>query len=329
MNGMVKRLLIAAGILAVAGVLVSAAFAVWRERRVKVVIPEAAALTPEVLAHPGAPAEAAVSLRLPWGDSVETASAVPGAGTVISGPVRVTSRWRWGYRLWRIAATVRPLASRGSAPGTLTVTIDRLFGAGVLPAAKIAIPAPRVEPVPAAPEEEPLRLAGAETAEREPSFFRRHWRIFAIAAALLIALALLWRRFRRRREVPEIPPWTAALAELELLRRDMAKRGFVPAEGVRRLSDILRTYLTRRFGVPADTETTEEFVGGALDDAAEFGYPDRELMREFLAAADLVTFARAPADASALVPALDRAAELVERTTPRPAADAEGKGAAS
>lgn len=328
MNGMIKRILIAAAVLAVAGVLVSAAFAVRRERRMELVVPEAAVLTPEVLAHPGAPAEAAVQLRLPWGDSVETAQAAPGAGTVISGPVRVSSRWRWGYRLWRLTATVRPLASRGSAPGTLTVTIDRLYGA-VPPAAKIAIPAPRVEAAAATPEEEPLRFAGAEPAAPERSFFRRHWRIFAIAApVLLLAAALLWRRFRRRREIPEVPPWVTALAELELLRRDMAKRGFVPAEGVRRLSDILRTYLTRRFEVPADTETTEEFAGGVLDGAAEFAAADREFMREFLAAADLVKFARVPADASALVPALDRAAELVERTVPRPA-EAEKKEAAS
>ena len=327
MNVMLKRILIAAALLAVAGVLISAAFAVRRARRAEFVVPEAAVLTPEVLTHPGAPAEAAVQLQLPWGDSVESAEAVPGAGTVISGPVRVTSKWHWGYRLWRIAATVRPLASRGSVPGTLTVSFDRLYGAP-RPAAKIAIPAPRVEAVAATREEEPLRLAGAETAAPERSFFRRHWRIFAVAAALLIASALLWRHFRRRRELPPAPPWVTALAELELLRNDMAKRGFVPAEGVRRLSDILRGYLSRRFDVPADTETTEEFVGGALDDAAEFGDVDREFMREFLAAADLVKFARAPADASALVPALDRAVELVERTVPRPA-ETEKKGAVS
>ena len=332
MGRKIKKILAVAAVLAVAGVLSAALFAVRKERRAEVVIPATSTLTPEMLAHPGAPAAAAANFRLPWGDAVVEATATPGKGTVISGPVRVDSHWRWGYRRWHVEATVRPLASRGAESGTLRLKFDRAFGSGAAKEVKIAIPAPRVADDDAKRPAEELRLAGAEPPAPGPSFFRRYWWIIlALAAALILTALALWRRgARRRAAASEVPPWERALAELERLRRDLGQPGFAPAEGVRKISDILRRYLTRRFGMPADTETTEEFFAVACSDLEVLAAADREFLHEFLAAADLVKFARVPADAAALLPALDRAAELVKRTVPRPEEPTEGaKEAAS
>jgi len=326
-----KTILAATALVVVAGVLAAALVAWRRECRAPIVVPEAATLTPEAVAHPGAPATATLTLKLPWGGSVAAATAVPGKGTVISGAPQISSEWRWGYCRWRVAVTVRPLASRGAEPGTLTLEFGRRFGAEAHRSARVALPAPKVEkPTAKSEEESPLRLAGAEVPAPEPSLFRRFWWLFALAAALLFALPALWwyRRTARNRAAAAVPPWELALAELAALRSDSGGRGFVAAEGVRRLSDILRDYLSSRFELAATTQTTEEFFASGRAEAALERGEDRAFLREFLAAADLVKFAQAPADPAALAPAIDRAEALVRSTVPRPE-PAETEGAKS
>ena len=65
------------------------------------------------------------------------------------------------------------------------------------------------------------------------------------------------------------------------------------------------------------TETTAEFIAGAAD-AKYLEAPDREFLRNFLGAADLVKFARVPADRSELERSVEMARLLVDRTVPPP-----------
>lgn len=120
------------------------------------------------------------------------------------------------------------------------------------------------------------------------------WWWLAGGAALLLLLGLAFARFRRRRAAPlpeqvELPPHVQALRELA--RWKNAARA-TPAEiaafyvGV---SQTLRVYVERRFGLCAPERTTEEFLR-ELDGYAALAPHRRELER-FLAQCDLVKFA--------------------------------------
>ncbi len=126
-----------------------------------------------------------------------------------------------------------------------------------------------------------------------------------LAAVLLAGLFFLLRR--RRKQLPEaaappLPAHERAYAELRrLLAEKLVERGFVK-EFYQGVSDILRRYLERRFGLRAPERTTEEFLAEltATDtlDAAQ-----KALLGQFLQHCDLVKFA-----------ALEPGGEEIERT---------------
>ena len=169
----------------------------------------------------------------------------------------------------------------------------------------------------AAAEVEKPRLAGPETPERNTA---KKWLIPVAAAAAILAAAagyLVWRKTRRA--LPAPMPWELALSELAELDAEMKKRGFRAETGVCRLSDILRNYIARRFGLPAVTAADSGFLAAAA--IAQLDRRDREFLRDFFAAAQLVKFARVPADPAELERGVAAARELVGRTVPPPEPD--------
>ena len=112
----------------------------------------------------------------------------------------------------------------------------------------------------------------------------------AIGGVVLLALLgfLLWRRLRRRR-TRALLPFEAALARLEEIRPLMEParaREFSIA-----VSDIVRTYIERRFAVTATHQTTEEFLHDLLESPESALLRHRVLLSEFLHQCDLVKFA--------------------------------------
>ncbi|HEY2387569.1 MAG TPA: hypothetical protein VGK30_11455 [Candidatus Binatia bacterium] len=147
-----------------------------------------------------------------------------------------------------------------------------------------------------------LAKAGAPTDIRDikppldPPIDWRPWQILGLTVA--IALLLGWAAYRflhgRQATVAAPPPRPAhelALADLDRLRaRRLTEQGRFK-EYYSALSDIVRAYVERRFGVRAPEMTTEEFLlttarGGRLAAA------QRSLLGEFLGQSDLVKFAR-------------------------------------
>ncbi|MDD5556851.1 MAG: hypothetical protein PHN82_06325, partial [bacterium] len=142
-------------------------------------------------------------------------------------------------------------------------------------------------------------------------------------AAVAAAAAVLRRR--RRRGPPAAPARPAheiALEEIaRLLAADLPGRGLV-REFYASLSDIVRRYIERRFGLNAPDRTTEEFL---LEAGAAGGLPERErgLVGDFLARCDLVKFARYGPRAGEIAGAAAAARRFIEETK---AADAAGGG---
>lgn len=269
-------------------------------------------LLPERVDAPGRPVIAELTLKLPLWRRVRSAVAEPGKDTVLSGPVAIASHWRWSYRIWRISAVLRPLKAGESAPGRLSAELSGTSGAAA-ELLDFAIPPLRTnarKPEVRLPES-PL-LAGAET----PPPDRGKW-YYLLLLLIPAALAGWWayRRFRRHGEA-EVPPWERARRELCRLRAEIAAGRLAPAAGVERLTDVVREYLEARFEFPASRLTTAEFLAEVAGNP-ELPAVERQFLRDFMAGADLVKFARVPAAAAALDDAVMRAELLVENTIPR------------
>lgn len=141
-----------------------------------------------------------------------------------------------------------------------------------------------------------IAMAAGEATEdirdiRGPKLILPWWFVAAvIGGVLLIALlgVLLWRRLRRRR-ARVLLPFEVALARLEEIRPLMEParaREFSIA-----VSDIVRTYIERRFAVTATHQTTEEFLHDLLESPESALLRHRALLSEFLHQCDLVKFA--------------------------------------
>ncbi|MFO7650294.1 MAG: hypothetical protein R6X13_02995 [bacterium] len=143
------------------------------------------------------------------------------------------------------------------------------------------------------------------------------WILLGLIA--LIGLAWLGRRlYRRYRRIKlygaALPdPWDEARNALERV----PVKEWLEAGQVKRyyytLSEILKRYLTRRFGFPALDQTTTE-IARAMKAAKT---PERDGFGEFFRAADMVKYAKYLPPKSDATAAIERARELVTLTTPK------------
>ncbi len=136
-----------------------------------------------------------------------------------------------------------------------------------------------------------------------------------LAALSYVGWRLLRRWRRKRLELEPLPdPWDEALAALaalpvgDWLGRGLVKRYYYA------VSEIVKRYLTRRYGFPAIDQTTSEMVL-ALKIAR---VPEREEFIAFFRRADMVKYAKLVPDRAEMDAAVVTARDLVERTTPKP-----------
>lgn len=148
------------------------------------------------------------------------------------------------------------------------------------------------------------------------------WFVGLLAALLVTGVAwLAWRYLRRAPAVPAQPATVprgpvdyvrefARIAEMGLLQRGATKLYYT------RLADVMRRFLQERLGVEALERTTTE-IATDLQSTARRGaaeHLDEQLLERivaYLAAADLVKFARAEPDESTALAAPDQGAEIV------------------
>ncbi len=159
---------------------------------------------------------------------------------------------------------------------------------------------------------------------------RSLWPWVGLAAALLAALLwYLWRRRRHRAPVEETaaaaaPPRPAheiAYEELErLLSSGRLDRGAVK-EFYIELAEIVRRYLGRRFGIDTFDRTTFEILEALR--AARIPVRATGMAGEFLAACDLVKFAKYRPEPEESRRAVESAYRLVDETKPAEAVPVE------
>jgi hypothetical protein len=137
------------------------------------------------------------------------------------------------------------------------------------------------------------------------------WLIFAIAFVVLSLLGFVIWWFARRRKQPLPPklPRQIALEELERIRDEIERVGAY--EFSIRVSDILRRYVTRQYGLPATRQTSIEFLT-ALANASPFSADEKSLLEDFLNRCDLIKFARYEATSADSNLLLDEAIHFVK-----------------
>jgi hypothetical protein len=117
------------------------------------------------------------------------------------------------------------------------------------------------------------------------------WGILSLAAALAAFAAALWAFYRRiRRYGPVRLPHETALEELESIRAAYLQGGDVK-DYYAGVSDCVRRYVERAFGLKAPEMTTEEFLN-SLHDSSALTIAQKDLLKGFLNACDLVKFAK-------------------------------------
>ncbi|MDE6446826.1 MAG: hypothetical protein K2L35_00730 [Muribaculaceae bacterium] len=181
-----------------------------------------------------------------------------------------------------------------------------------------------VTPVKVAAQDEISPLTEPADPE-DPSIFDHlpDWMVYYWWVILLVLLlgAAGWWAYRRYRKVgsilpakPEPPAHEVALARLSRLKARHLWESGQEKEFYTILTDILRDYLDRRFGIKAMEMTSSQIMDRLADDSSLRS--ERGMMRQILDMADFVKFAMVRPLPDDNVKAFDNAVAFVEATRP-------------
>jgi len=141
--------------------------------------------------------------------------------------------------------------------------------------------------------------------------------ILPILAAALAAAALVffWLRNKKQQTAPVIPPHMAALADLAQARSYISEgQSLAYAE---RASEILRTYIEKRFDISSTRQTTSEFLEAMRAQSSDLTQ-HREVLEEFLEQCDMGKYARKTSARKSMERMEEGIRQFIERTIPEP-----------
>jgi hypothetical protein len=146
------------------------------------------------------------------------------------------------------------------------------------------------------------------------------WLWWALGALAILALLFAaWRYWRRRKTekpvIVQIPAHERARRKLETAL-DLFDQ---PKPFCILVSDAVRLYLEERFGLRAPERTTDEFLND-LSKSAALTELQKESLKEFLSACDMVKFAKYEPQRPELEALYNSALRLIEETEPQPQA---------
>jgi len=147
------------------------------------------------------------------------------------------------------------------------------------------------------------------------------WVLILAAAALLFAYFKWWRKGKNplKRVKKRLPPYEEAVERLHMLKGMQLWQNGREKDYYTGLTDILREYIDRRFGVNAVEMTSSEIID-ALKHNSETQLVNDQLS-EILAVADFVKFASQRPLADDNERSFQRAVNFVNATKPQPVTD--------
>lgn len=167
----------------------------------------------------------------------------------------------------------------------------------------------------------------ADIAPLAPMAAGTPWLLYGLGGAAVLIVALIVWRFLRKKAPPRatvkpaLPPFEEALAALAGIKDGALIRQNRAREYCFILSEALRRYLSRRYGIDALESTTAEFLDKAR--ALPVTSAQKEWLAKFCEQTDLVKFANAlllESDASAM---LARTEDFFRQTKPKEGEPAE------
>jgi len=140
----------------------------------------------------------------------------------------------------------------------------------------------------------------------------------AIVLFVLLGGGVVWLVLvrRRRKSLPpekRIPAHVLAFEELRRLREmDLIGQGRIKEFHIA-ISNIMRFYIERRFGIHAPEQTTEEFLEAVSRDHV-FDVPTSNILNQFLSHCDIVKFAKYQPEHSEIQKTFDITRDFIEQT---------------
>ena len=257
--------------------------------------------------------QAILKYRLPWSCRFKQTIVDPGKDlqTTSEPSIRRTGIG-WGYSTWTVTVPLQA-CSFGKCGGG-AVTADFYTGK------KVEAQLPELEfaklDLPDDDSGEDLQLAPSiETKENGFSWLDAS----AIACIIVLVSLAVWMLLldrKPKKTVPVRPPWEVALEDIQTLREQVRDGSLQPEPALASLTDVVRRYLEKRFRLRAERQTTPEFLADLESGTYRLEEKDRGFLRSFLAAADMVKFARFPSDPEMFCRTSFKAEELVSGTIP-------------
>ena len=249
-------------------------------------------------------------VKIPWGRSIASFEAEPGKNSQLaSQPSYERKAIRWGYDLWQFSADIQPYRPGEISGGRMILLLEG--GKEKKQELNILLPSFQAETLPVS-EQDQMQLASAgkiaETKKRNPVTIA----VIILAAVLLILILLIFRKKAGKTE--KIPAWMLALQNIGAIRTDLHEGKSDAEHAIVSLTDILRAYLEENFHLRAEHQTTREFLD-ELRRGGPLTQNQKNFLKEFLNSADMVKFAKAPADETAFDDAASRAEQLVRETS--------------
>ena len=256
------------------------------------------------------------SCRVPWGtneDLLEFVS-VPLNMQVTSPPFFRTVKYAWGYRILEGELPLQAFADGKSSGGVYAFSFRN---AKTEKTERFEEKIPEITVL-------PMEVNSTELQTAENILEKSVSLIPYIAIGLIVLLVigtLVFFIFRRKKSSSGekvLPVWEQTfLAISDLLER--VRTGKVRTEqSVAELTDIIRFYMEKRFSIPAEHQTSDEFFHTLHKKQNLLTSSQQDFLRRFLYSADLVKFANISADIPLVEDAAIQAENLVRETIPAP-----------
>jgi len=160
-----------------------------------------------------------------------------------------------------------------------------------------------------------------------PDWVVDYWWLLLILAAAMWAVIWLMKRYRKEGHIlpkkPEPTPYEKAVMSLRHLKEQKLWEQGMEKEYYTELTDILRSYLSGRFGINAMEMTSREILHAMHQSKGLKGY--RSDMRQILDMADFVKFAKVRPLPDDCIKSFEFARHFVEDTKPVPVTDEKNK----
>lgn len=247
--------------------------------------------------------------KVPGYREITQFSMTPGKGTVIAHPLTVKKiKSFWKYNIWQLSGDLCCVRAGNSEPGSVNLELSPKAKNGTPEKFTLKIPALKIGELAASTVTAPELAQTVPLPGKSISKLHLLW-------LLLLLLPLLYLLFKRRkRALPPLSLRRRTLNALDSLRGDVYARRLSAKEGIAGVSDLLRNYLEERYALPASGKTTPEFLA-EMEFTSAVPSQAGSFLRNFLNAADMIKFAQAPCDTSAVSTAVNSAVELVENTS--------------